>query len=39
MDRQNELVIAGERLLRFPSVAFYLDPARVADQIHRALGS
>lgn len=38
MARGNEIVIRGERLLRFPSVAVYLEPARVADQLGRALG-
>jgi hypothetical protein len=38
MDRGNELVIAGERLLRFPSVAIRLDPDRVVDQLRRMAG-
>lgn len=37
MARGNEITIRGERLLRFPSVAIYLEPARVADQLRRAL--
>lgn len=38
MSRDNELTIAGERRLRFPTVAMYLDEARVAGQLRRALG-
>jgi hypothetical protein len=38
MARGNEVAISGERLLRFPSIAIYLDEAAVADQLHRALG-
>jgi hypothetical protein len=38
MDRANELTIAGERLLRFPTVVFRTQPARMADQLSRALG-
>lgn len=38
MARGNEIAIRGERLLRFPSVAIYLEPERVADQLSRALG-
>jgi very-short-patch-repair endonuclease len=36
-DRANELVIAGDRTLRFPSFLFYTQSERVADQIRRAL--
>lgn len=36
-DRANELVIAGDRTLRFPSFVLYTQPERVADQIRRAL--
>jgi hypothetical protein len=36
MSRSNELVIAGVEQLHFPSIAFHLDRARVADQIRRA---
>jgi hypothetical protein len=38
MARGNEIVIRGERLLRFPAIAIYLEPDRVADQLRRALG-
>lgn len=38
MERDNELVISGEPVLRFPSIAVRLESARVADQIARALG-
>lgn len=38
MARGNELVISGDRVLRFPSVALYLNEAVVADQLRRALG-
>ncbi len=37
MARGNEIVIAGDALLRFASVAFYLDEPVVADQLRRAL--
>lgn len=37
-DRANELIIAGEALLRFPTVALYVATDRVADQLRRALG-
>lgn len=37
MDRGNELVLAGTRLLRFPSISWRLEPAKVADQIRRGL--
>ena len=33
--RQNELVIAGSLVLRFPSVIVRLEPALVADQLRR----
>ena len=36
MDRGNELLIAGQPYLRYPSIAFRLEPARVAAQIRRA---
>lgn len=36
-DRGNELAIAGDRTLRFPSALVYAQPERVADQIRRAL--
>ncbi|HEX4018347.1 MAG TPA: hypothetical protein VHX15_16545 [Frankiaceae bacterium] len=36
MSRSNELLIAGTPVLRFPSIAMYLDEARVVDQLHRA---
>ncbi|WP_460606719.1 DUF559 domain-containing protein [Jatrophihabitans fulvus] len=35
--RQNELVIAGDRVLRFPSVILRCEPALVVDQLRRAL--
>jgi hypothetical protein len=38
MDRGNELVIGGSPVLRFPSIAFRLDPDRVDDQLRRACG-
>jgi hypothetical protein len=37
MSRANELLIAGQPLLRFPAVALRLDEPRAADQIRRAL--
>ena len=37
--RQNELVIAGAVVLRFPSVVVRTEPARVIDQLRRALES
>jgi len=37
MSRANELLIAGQAVLRFPTVALRLDEARAADQIRRAL--
>jgi hypothetical protein len=36
-ERQNELTIAGTRVLRFPSVIVRLEPERVLDQLRRAL--
>jgi hypothetical protein len=35
--RQNELVIANDAVLRFPTVVVRSDPALVADQLRRAL--
>jgi hypothetical protein len=35
LDRQNELVIAGDHVLRFPSVTVRLEPAKVIDQLTR----
>lgn len=35
--RQNELVISDALVLRFPSVVVRCEPARVADQLRRAL--
>lgn len=35
--RQNDLVIGGLRVLRFPAAAVRLDPGRVLDQVRRAL--
>lgn len=37
MLRGNELVIAGDRVLRFPTIALRLDECVVVDQIARAL--
>lgn len=37
MERANELVLSGSRLLRFPSISWRLEPYRVADQIRRGL--
>jgi hypothetical protein len=39
MSRSNELLISGQPLLRFPSIAMRLDEARVADQVRRALAA
>lgn len=36
--RQNELALTGEILLRFPSVALYVDEEEVARQLRLALG-
>lgn len=38
LSRGNELVIAAEQVLRFPSWLVHADHPVVADQIHRALG-
>jgi hypothetical protein len=38
MHRANELLIGGDPVLRFPSIALRLEPARVADQLRRACG-
>ena len=38
MQRSNELVIAGQALLRFPSMVLRTDEPRVVDQLRRALG-
>lgn len=35
LDRQNEVVIGGRPVLRFPSVIVRLDPGRVVDQLAR----
>jgi len=35
--RQNELSVAGAGVLRFPSVLVRTEPAKVADQLRRAL--
>jgi hypothetical protein len=37
MARANELVIAGQSILRFPTVALYLNEALVADHVRRAV--
>lgn len=37
MSRQNEIVIGGRPVLRFPSVTIRLEPAVVIDQLHRML--
>lgn len=36
--RQNEVLLTGTPTLRFPSIVFRTDPARVADQLRRGLG-
>lgn len=38
MYRQNEFTIAGDPILRFPSVAVRIDELTVVDQVARALG-
>jgi very-short-patch-repair endonuclease len=38
VERDNELRLSGDLVLHFPSVALYLYPERVADQLLRALG-
>lgn len=38
MARGNELVISGERVLRFPSIALLLDERAVGNQLRRACG-
>jgi very-short-patch-repair endonuclease len=35
--RQNELVLAGDLVLRFPSVVVRCEPMVVVDQLRRAL--
>jgi hypothetical protein len=37
MARANEIVLTGQSLLRFPTVALYLDEATVVDQVRRAI--
>jgi hypothetical protein len=37
MFRQNDLWIEGERILRYPSWFVRRNPAKVADQLRRAL--
>ncbi len=37
MSRSNELVIAGQSVLRFPTLALRIDELRVVDQIRRGL--
>ena len=37
MARANELIISGQSLLRFPTVALYCDEYTVVDQLRRAL--
>lgn len=37
LDRQNELVIGGEQVLRFPAARLRADPDHCFDQIRRAL--
>ena len=39
MSRGNELVIAGQAQLRFASIAYRLEPDKVADQLRRALAA
>jgi hypothetical protein len=38
MNRQNERVIQGDRILRFSTVVIRLDEVKVVDQLARALG-
>lgn len=38
MHRGNELLLTGARVMRYPSISWRLEPARVADQLHRVLG-
>jgi hypothetical protein len=35
MSRQNELVIAGRPVLRYPSLTIRLEPQAVIDQLRR----
>ena len=37
MARANEIILSGQSLLRFPTVALYLDEATVVDQLRRAI--
>jgi hypothetical protein len=37
MDRQNEIILGGRRVLRFPAMALRLHQDRVADQLRRGL--
>jgi very-short-patch-repair endonuclease len=39
MRRQNELWIAGDRILRFPAWAIRHDPAQVVTQVRAALNA
>jgi hypothetical protein len=39
MRRQNDIWIAGERILRFPAWYVRSRPADVADQVRRALAA
>ncbi len=39
MSRSNELVIAGQSVLRFPTLALRIDEALVVDQIRRGLAA
>jgi hypothetical protein len=38
MKRLNDIVIGGEKVLRFPSAAFHVDEATVGNQLRRACG-
>jgi hypothetical protein len=38
MERQNSFTLRGDRVLRYPTVAFYLQPARTMREIALALG-
>ena len=38
LDRANELLLGGDRILRFSSTTIRVEPRRVADQLRRALG-
>lgn len=37
LDRQNDLVLDGLRVLRFPGVTLWVDPGRFVDQVQQAM--